>query len=168
MSSKQKDINEMKILNTPHTAIELQAGLYRIIDVVYFKDTSRFPVALVSYKRNVSYKATKDLAFYVCLKALYNCSISAIADPSMLPDNLKNKTIHVKRLSEVPVLDNDKFSLIPEAQWEVLDIFKMYDLYKQQGEGLLAISAAEWNEYGELDKLLSAEDGEDLYDEVEE
>lgn len=129
----------------------LQLGLYKIKEVVRFQNTSKFPVALVSYKRDVSQTAVENLFFYVELKQLYN--VHSKGNPTNLrPDQLKGKLIHVLDVFSFPELTSASVLKISESiEWELVDMFKLYDLYKQQGDGLLVVPPSDWDEYDEIE-----------------
>ena len=134
----------MTPLNTLTQPLDLQPGLYKFIDVIRFKDTAKFPVALVSYKRNVSYNAVKGIAFYICIESLFYKSSKGPKE--IRPEDLKGKTIHVKNVDIDREFNGGKLVINQISDWEIVDKFTLYDLYKKE-DGLLVIPEAEMNEY---------------------
>lgn len=145
----------MNIVNTPANPVTPQAGLYQIRNIIRFSDTAKFPVALVNYKRDVSFDVIKDTVFYISLQSLYYNQSSGPKD--IFPENLKGKTIHLKAIYDAPEIKDNKLKLVEVTEWEVLDMFKLYDLYKQQGEGILVVSEADMAEYDLMEQLNESE-----------
>ena len=63
---------------------------------------------------------------------------SFISNGPLWPGDLQKKMIHVKALMDMTTIGTDSNLKIDVAtEWEIVDPFKLYDLYKQQGDDLL-------------------------------
>jgi hypothetical protein len=126
---------KMEIANTLTTPVEPQTGLYQFHDVVRFKDTTKFPVALVNYKRNVSFTAVKNLAFFLNIESLYDTQ--STGPKNIRPEDLKGNIINVKSIDTDRKFIGGKLSISQIADWEIIDKWSLYDLYMQEEEVLV-------------------------------
>jgi hypothetical protein len=173
----------MKTINTITSALEIQAGLYKFNDVVRFEDTSKFPIALVNHKRNVTFTAVKDAKFFLKIESLYNKH--STGPKGIRPEELKGKLINVKNIDDDKAIIEGKLEVTQIVDWEIINKFSLYELYKQEN-GMLVIPDEELNEYIDYENLIEAEfnqieeaieiaeidafddDIEDEYDEISE
>lgn len=148
----------MKTLNSFDAPLDLNIGLYKIGAISRFEDASRFPLAKVNHKRDVSFTAIKEAVFYLNIEGLYHKK--SIGPKHLFPTEINGKIIHVRRIDVDREIVNGKLQISQVADWEIIDRFKLYDLYKQQGEGLLVVPQEDMDEYDELEMLKAAVNAE--------